>query len=274
MNKIIKLLALDIDGTLMGRDYILQEPVIEAIKRVKIQTDIKVVLASGRMTHSTIPIAEQLHIDTPLVVYQGAMINDFKNNKLLLHKTVDPHFAEQIIKDIENEDIHVNLYINDKLYMKQLSEIADVYSSSRYVKPILIDDYSLIYNTPPTKILGLDNDKEKIKRLTSELGEKYKGKLNIFGSSPRFIEVVNPEVNKGQTLVNMAKDLWDIDPVNIMAIGDADNDYDMLQLVGYSVAMGNATEKAKSVAKFVTLPATELGVVFAIEKIIFEGVKI
>ena len=143
MNNKIKLLALDIDGTLMGTDFVLQKPVIESIKKVQDNTDIIVLLASGRMTYSTLPIARQLGIIEPVIVYQGAMVNDFNNNKILFHQTVDPEYAIEIIDDLDKEGLHTNVYINDQLYMKKISEIAKTYSSYRYIEPNIVSDFIL-----------------------------------------------------------------------------------------------------------------------------------
>lgn len=271
MNSSIKLLVLDIDGTIVGNDYFLNPHIISVIKKVKRETDIKLLLASGRMTYSTQIIAEQLEIDTPLIVYQGAMVNDVKNNQILFHKTLDPVAGLEIIQDIENEDIHINVYIEDKLYMKELNEMAKTYTSYRSVVPNMINDFEFILDNPPTKILGLDDNTEKIHNLIENLQKKYLGRLNIFGSNPIFIEIINPEVNKGITLVEVAKNLWDIKPENIMAIGDGNNDYYMIKSVGYGVAMGNATEKIKSAAKYHTYSVNQNGAAYAIEQLIFQG---
>lgn len=269
----IKLLALDIDGTLMNRDYILREPVIKAIKRVIEETDIKVVLASGRMINSTIPVAEQLGITTPLITYQGALIKDFKTGKVFSHLLVPPDLALQLVFDMEEEGIHVNIYLNDTLCMKQITDIALSYSSARYVTPQTIEDYSIINIEPPTKIVGLDSDVEKIARITKKLKQKYLGKLSIFSSMPEYVEAVNPDISKGKALVKFAKEYWDIDPQDIMAIGDGDNDAEMVSLVGYGIAMGNAVDEVKSVARYVTKSVSEFGAAYAIEKFIFNEVN-
>lgn len=267
----IKLLALDIDGTLMNRDYVLKEPVIEVIKRVVNETDIKVVLASGRMIHSTVPVAKELGLTTPLVAYQGALIKDVNTGEVFSHLLVPADLALQVVEDMEEEGIHVNIYLDDVLCMKKITEIAMSYSSARYVTPKTIEDYNVMNSTPPTKIVGLDFDVDKIARITKKLKEKYAGKLNIFSSMPEFVEVVNPDISKGKALVQFAKNHWDIDPEEIMAIGDGDNDYDMISLVGYGIAMGNAVDEVKSVARFITKPVSQFGVVDAIEKFIFNG---
>ena len=267
----IKLLALDIDGTLMGRDYILPKPVIHTVKKVVKETNIIVMLVSGRMTHSTLPIAQQLGIETPLIVYQGAMVKDIKNNITLFHQPVDSKLAKEVVDDLEKENIHVNLYLDDELYMREITEIAMSYSSARYLTPKVYEDISIIEKIQPTKVVGLDLDIEKIQSISAVIKEKYKGRLNLFNSLPEYIEVVNPNVNKGKTLVNIAKSLWNIDPENIMAIGDGNNDIDMLKLVGYGVAMGNASEEVKQSARHITTTVNEYGASEAIEKLIFKG---
>jgi hypothetical protein len=270
-NKDIKLLALDIDGTLIDKDYIIKQPVKDIVKRVQQETDIKVVLASGRMSYSTKIVADELNITLPAVVYQGAMIKDLYKDEILFHKTIDPENSLKIIKDIEEEDIHVNVYIQDQLYMTKISEAAKVYSSYRNVEPVIIPDFSIVKNNPPTKILGLDRDTRKVEALKERLQKKYISILGIFASNPVFIEVIRPDLNKGKTLFKMAEDFWNIPQENIMAIGDGENDYEMVKGAGTGIAMGNATDKVKEVACYVSSPVSEFGAICAIEKFIFGG---
>ncbi|MEW5819864.1 MAG: Cof-type HAD-IIB family hydrolase [Cyanobacteriota bacterium] len=274
MSHSIKLLALDIDGTLMGHDYILRDEVVNTIKKVVHESEIKVVLATGRMTHSTVPIAKQMDITNPLILYQGAMVKDYVNNKILFKKPLPADLAEQIAEELESEDIQVNLYINDILMMKQITEVAISYGSARYVDPVKIKDFSVIRETSPIKIVGLDRNTKKISQLVTKYAKKYEGKLGIVSSIPEFLEVTSCDVNKGITLFKTAKELWNIEPENIMAIGDGNNDYDMIRLAGYGIAMGNATDKIKSVARYITKDVMELGSVEAIEKLIFLGVRL
>lgn len=266
MTNNIKLLALDIDGTLLGRDYIISDQVKAAIKSVIAQTDVKVVLASGRMAHSTNVVAEELGVTTPMVCYQGAMVIQYPEKDILFHKQVPTNLAKKVIKEIEAEDIHVNIYINDQIYMTKITEVATSYSSARYLTPNLVKDYSILDNNPTTKIVGLDTNPDKVARLIDRLQPKYVNSLNITSSNPEFIEVVNPDVNKGKTLYEFAEKLWGIMPENIMAIGDGNNDFDMINQAGVGVAMGNATDKVKAAAKFITDTVDNYGAVKAIEK--------
>lgn len=264
----IKLLALDIDGTIVNKSYELADTVAESIKKVCRTTDIIVMLASGRMLQATIPLAQMLELTTPVVVYQGAMVYDFSQKEIIFHQPVPPDLALDVVNDLESYGVHVNLYINGDLCMKEVPDIAKEYSSYRYVTPRVIDSYTIVTKNPPTKILGLERDTDKVQEIIKALSAKYGAELNVFGSNPTFIEVVNNQVNKGKTLMEVAKKFWNIDPENIMAIGDADNDYDMIKLAGYGIAMGNATPKTQSVADFITKSVDEHGVKHALEEFI------
>jgi Cof subfamily protein (haloacid dehalogenase superfamily) len=269
----IKLLALDIDGTIMDTDYLIKEPVKKIIKRVQEETNIIIVLASGRMTHSTKIVADELGITTIAIVYQGAMVRDFSNNKILYHKTLDPDCSLKVIEDIENENIHVNIYIDDNLYMKQESEIARQYTSNRNLQAHIIKDYSLLQHNPPTKLLALDRDTERLQKLKQVWRRKFNNKMSIFSSRDIYVEFVHKEVNKGKSLYEFARQHFNIDPTEIMAVGDGENDLEMIRDAGLGIAMGNAVDEVKQVAKHITSPVDQNGLVEAIESFIFNGAR-
>ncbi len=119
------------------------------------------------------------------------------------------------------------------------------------------------------KILAIDDDTELIESLQKEMAEKYKGKLYVIRSTPRFCEFSNPDATKGNA-VRFLAELWNIKKEEIMACGDQDNDIEMLLAAGVKVAMGNATEDLKKIADYVTDTVDNDGVVCAVAKYIGE----
>jgi hypothetical protein len=98
---------------------------------------------------------------------------------------------------------------------------------------------------------------------------KYGGRLYLASSRKRYLEMVDVQVNKGRALGYLAGSMG-ISANEVLAIGDSMNDVDMLEYAGIGVAMGNANEKVKAVADFITLLNTEDGVAFAVEKFVLD----
>ena len=114
----IKLIALDIDGTIMDKEYKISERVKNAIKEAT-NKGIFVVLATGRMYSATVPIAESLNLSTPIIAYQGGLVMEScKKAKVLLKYSLAPEISTKILDELDKFNIQVNVYYNDELYAR------------------------------------------------------------------------------------------------------------------------------------------------------------
>lgn len=261
----IKLIALDIDGTIMDGEYNISPAVQSCIQRAK-EKGIKVVLATGRMFRSTLPVAAQLGITTPLITYQGSLIRETTGEgKILLHHTIESDLAMQIIRELRKFNVQINVFDLENLFVESESQALRDYSKKRYVEYKRVDSFDNFSPLVPTKIITIDNDCERITSIQKTLCEKFRGLLNVTKSSSTYCEFINLNATKGNAILHLAK-LWGIDRSQIMAIGDHDNDMEMLEAVGVPIAMGNATQGLKSVASYVTQSVEEDGAALAIEK--------
>ena len=263
----IKMLVLDIDGTVYKKDFTASDKVKSCLKDLIVK-GIKVVLATGRMYSATVPIARELGINTPVICYQGGLIKEFYNSdKTLYEKMLPPALAREIIKNLKDRNIHFNLYIDDILIVENDSETIRRYTDERKVTYKVINSINDIDLNNVNKILAIDPDPQKIEKLTKELQKQYKDKLYIIRSMPIFCEFSNKDATKGNAIKFLA-DLWKIRDNEIMAIGDQDNDIEMLSAAGVKVAMGNATSGLKEVADFITESVDNDGVCVAIDRFI------
>ena len=105
----IKLLALDIDGTILKKDYSLSQKVKKAIQS-SVKAGVKVVLVTGRMYSATIFIAEELGLDTPIITYSGALVQT--SEKIFFEKLIPDAVARKVVKELRAFDLQVNLYMN------------------------------------------------------------------------------------------------------------------------------------------------------------------
>jgi hypothetical protein len=262
-----KLLALDIDGTILDKNFNISERLKTAVLEC-INGGVQVVVATGRMYSATVPIAKELALTSPLIVYQGSLVQEFYcSEEVLLHHTIEKNIAYHLIEDLKEKGIQINVYFEDKLYVEKESQILLDYVKKRdvpFYKMNLLNDSEKFF---PTKILGLDYDIEKINKIRDELKEKYKNILNITKSTEYFIEFVNKECSKASAILFLAE-RFGINPSEIMSVGDQDNDKEMLLISGIGVAMGNGDEELKKIAHFVTHSVENDGAAVAIEKFI------
>jgi Cof subfamily protein (haloacid dehalogenase superfamily) len=266
----IKLLVLDIDGTISGESNTVSAPVREAIAAVQAQ-GIQVAIATGRMYRSAVRFHQEINSMLPLAAYQGAWIQDPATQKIHRHWPVTKDIAHQLLDYLEQPELRsllsVHFYINDQLYVRDLSKDTEIYAQRSGITPIPVGDLRQVLTNEPTKVLALCDDAQIISQLLGNLRRQYTpAQLYLTTSVATFFEATNPLVNKGTAVRYIAEELLGIESRNVMAIGDNFNDLEMLQYAGIGVAMGNAPAGVKEVAQWIAPDVEEDGVVQAIEK--------
>lgn len=260
------MVATDIDGTIVkwGTDY--SKPVRNCIKKL-CENGIKVVLVTGRMHCATTHVAEALGIDTPIVSYQGGLIKN-KNGETLYQNNLPENYAEKIIKWARENDVHINLYIDDKLFVEHDNDFVRKYTDGKFITyEVCSFDKLKIKNV--NKILAIDfNDENRVTNWVRELKAKYP-ELYIVKSTPYFCEIGNANAKKSLGVEFLAKK-WNIKKDEILTIGDQDNDIELLKAGGVPVAMGNASEELKKYACYITDTVENDGFVKAIDKFVFK----
>ena len=178
-------------------------------------------------------------------------------------------YARELIKWARENNAHLNLYLDDKLYVEEDNETIQKYVIGKYVDYTVcnFDDLEI---ANVNKILAIDySDADKVTSWVEELRQKYPD-LYIVKSTPYFCEIGNIEAKKSSGVEYLRK-MWGIEKEEVMAIGDQNNDIELLKAGGIAVAMGNATKELKKYANFVTDTVDEDGFVKAVS--IYTGVK-
>lgn len=268
--KDIKLLVLDIDGTIAGHSNTLSTGVKQAIIAAQAR-GIQVAIATGRMYCSALRFHQEIGSTLPLMAYQGAWIQDPITQKIHRHWAVSREIAHQLIDYFEQPELRsllsVHFYINDQLYVRELTRETRIYAERSGITPIPVGDLRQALTNEPTKILALCDDTDVINQLLGNLRRQYTpAELYLTTSVATFFEATNASVNKGTAVRYLAEELLGLQLANVMAIGDNFNDLEMLEYVGLGVAMGNAPAQVQAIAQWVAPSVEEDGAAVAIEK--------
>lgn len=265
----IKLIATDIDGTILKRNFEFNQEVKDCISKLT-NEGIKVVLVTGRMYEAAGYIAQDLGLETPVVCYQGGLVRH--NNKTLYEKNLCPNYAKEIMFWAKENNVHLNLYMNDRLYVERDDETVKRYTGER-ATGYKVKSFNELTLEKINKLLLIDfNDTERVSCWENYLTEKYEN-LHIVKSMPYFCEVCHQEATK-MSAVNFLKKHWNIKTEEVLTIGDQNNDISLLQAGGIKVAMGNATDELKAVADYITDTVNDNGFVKAVERFVYNEAKL
>ena len=267
----IQLLVLDIDGTIAGESNQIRQPVLRAIQAAQ-NRGVQVAIATGRMYRSALRFHREVGSTLPLLAYQGAWIQDPGTQQLHRHWPVSQQTAHQLLDYFEQPQLRsllsVHFYINDRLYVRELTRETQVYSERSGIKPIPVGDLRQVLTDEPTKVLALSDDINLIDQLLGSLRQQYTpAELYLTKSVATFFEATHPAVNKG-TGVRYLAELLGIDAASVMTIGDNFNDVEMLEYAGIGIAMGNAPADVKAVAQWVAPSVEQDGAAAAIEEFV------
>lgn len=272
VNKPIKLVAIDLDGTVVSHTLGISDAVIAGLKRAQSEFGCKVVIATGRMFPSTIPFAQKLGTQQPVVSYQGAMIRDISTMHaeidaypVLYHQGLPLDLAGQILDVIQRKGYHANVYVKDVLYTNELNEKAWYYKNITGVTPIEAKDFASILTDTPSKIMLIE---EQCERIMQDLKAQFGEAINVCVSRKDFCEIVDARVSKWEAITQLLA-LWGLSPDDVLAIGDQENDLSMIQGAGLGVAMGNAPLHVQAHADYVTRDVESDGVLHALQKFVF-----
>jgi cof-like hydrolase len=269
----IKLLAIDMDGTLLNEEKHIDTPQKEAVQKA-IEAGIKVVLCTGRPLFGVLPVygeleLEKYNLDEYVILNNGCSLRKTTNWELLDNKEItkeDVIYLDKLRKGY-NLDLTVSndndyFVVGDKANKYTIEDGKLVYVD---IKPISLEEATSGKHTFfKSMYLG---EEEEIQRFKNDNENLLKDKYDAVLSQIHIFEMLPFGTNKAAALKELAEKLG-IEREEIMTIGDGNNDVEMLEFAGIGVAMGNGTESAKKAANYVTDTNENHGVAKAIEKYI------
>jgi hypothetical protein len=210
------------------------------------------------MFRSVRPYLEQAGIEDPVVCYQGAAVADPRTGEFLRHEPIPLELARETITVLQDQGFHVNCYVNDELYVAEVTAEADRYAGFQNLPLHAVGDLAAWLSEPPTKLVTID-DPDVLDGLEARMKERFAGRLYISKSLPFFLEFASPEVTKASGLEFLSEHLG-FTAERTVAFGDGENDVELLEWAGFGVAVANAHPRVLAVADWVCPSAAEEGV--------------
>ena len=264
MKQLPKLVAFDVDGTLVGRDLAISEGVRAAVARMQ-DAGIAGCLVTGRMYRATVPFARDLEFDAPVICYQGAAIIDPTTDDVLSHTALDNALVREIVGIAEQGKMHLQLYRNDEYYCEARNRFSDLYASLSEAQPVVVASLREAFAYSPATKAVIVADEPDARRYDEALRARFEGRANVTRSLPEFVEILDLAVDKGAALRFVAERLG-VEIERTVAIGDSWNDRPLLEAAGFGVAMGSAPDELRVVADAIVADVAHDGVVEALER--------
>jgi len=266
---VIELLALDLDGTLIGHDLTISPKVLTAIQHA-LDAGVRATIVTGRMFVAARPFAQRLGLHGPIVCYQGAAIFDLDSGEILRETPLSNAVAMRVYEMAKRAGLHVQMYRDDQFFVEEDNRYAELYAQLSRARPVVVESLAQTFADHDSTKVVVVTEPERANALVGELERLLGDQAYVTRSQAEFIEILNPRVNKGEALRFVAERLG-ISMEHTLAIGDSYNDLPLLQAAAIGVAMGSGPDELKAQADAVVADVAHDGVAAAIERFVLQG---
>ncbi len=245
----IKIIATDMDGTLLGSNHKISKLNQETLKKAQ-EKGIHLILASGRPLHGLVHQVEVMGLsteNTSLLAFNGAIIIDAKTHEVHISDTLSLDLTQRLIHKLKHFNVDIMLTDDTKLYSLKNDEIAQHEAWANDLDVIQTNYEKVDFR--PHKIL-VSAEPTYLDSIIDEIKDAFMGEADFVKSAPFYLECLIKNENKGKTLARFAK-MRNVQLDEIIAFGDNFNDMELIQTAGIGVAMGNAVDALKEVADFI-----------------------
>ena len=270
--KTIRALCTDIDGTLLDSRRELSHKTIEVIR--KLSPLMPVVLASSRMPSAMRHLQSELGIlEHPLICYNGGYVLRYHSageTDVLYSAEIPLSICEDILTLAKTTSVHISLYRQDQWFAPRVDEWTTREATITKVSPIVKPGEEVLdlwqKSTVGAHKVMIMGAAAEIKFLERALREAFSNEIHVYHSKSTYLELAPKVISKASALQLLLKQLYNIDLSEVIAFGDNYNDIELIQAVGLGIAVGNARNEVKAVAKEIALDSKHDGVANALYK--------
>ncbi|MCL5291326.1 MAG: Cof-type HAD-IIB family hydrolase [Actinobacteria bacterium] len=261
-----KLVAIDLDGTLLTEGYEIEPAALDAIQSAA-KMGVKFTIATGRMHGSAARFAEELGVEVPLITYNGSVVRCAISGNEYRHLKVPREAAIKALSLVGSDRALRYVFTYDRVITDTPDEWTDRYARILGVEMHLTEDLAnTSLDDDPTMIVFMCEE-GRTKMTTDLLAQELDSSVRLTNSNPWFVDVLHKDASKASSLRYVADKLGILIEETI-AIGDSWNDLEMIEAAGVGVAVANATEKLKERADYVTSAERGAGVAEVLEKFV------
>jgi Cof subfamily protein (haloacid dehalogenase superfamily) len=267
----IRLIALDLDGTLVGEDLYLRDRTVTAI-RAAVRRGVAVSIVTGRMSTSAITFARELGLVDPIVAYQGALIRamrplgDDRRGRLLQHRPLAAEVARDVVDWSRSVGLDPHINHLERFVIRADDPKAEDYSAFLGSRAELVPDLRAWIRRPVSKVLAVAHEAMD-PAILDVARARFQHRAEVTISHPRFLEFLAPGVSKASGVAHLARRAR-VPMANILAVGDQYNDLEILAAVGHGAAMPVAPEPVRRAARYSAPPLAEQGAAQLIERLV------
>ncbi|MDD7794993.1 Cof-type HAD-IIB family hydrolase [Clostridium sp. 'White wine YQ'] len=270
-----KLIAIDMDGTLLKDDKSISDITKMGLKSAQ-ELGVKIVLTSGRPIQGIKKYLDELDLtgeEDYVIGLNGALICKTSDYSVVSsNATLTGKDLKYIYNKVKGLNTYIHAFTNNGDLVNKTSKFSDNEEKRLNLKIKQVDFLKDVLDNDEILKVVLEEEKEVLDKITAKVPKELFEEYNVIRSVDFMLEFMNRGCNKASGLQKLVEYLG-ISKEEIIAIGDAENDIEMIEYAGLGVAMGNAKEEIKSIANFITKSNEEDGVTFVIEKFIVDTAK-
>ena len=226
-------------------------------------------IVTGRMYRAALPFARELGFDAPIICYQGAAVIDPMKDEVLLDVPLPNEAALQADAYARSRSLHIQLYKNDRYYCEERNRYSELYAKLSESEPVIVPSLREEFRFSDSTKACIIAEPQIVDREIDGVRQALGTLAYVTRSIPWFIEVMNPNVDKGKALALVAQCV-DVPLEETMAIGDSWNDIPLLKAAAFGVAMGSSPPELRAVSAAVVSDVAHDGVAEALERYVLQ----
>lgn len=267
----IRLVVVDLDGTLLDASKVIRPHIKTMVSGMR-KARVRFTIATGRFHKSAVRYAKELDLDTPIITSSGAQIVGTSGLKLSDLRLSVP-LARKVIREAEETEGVLYAFFDDEALANRPSTFTPRYSRSLGVPIRLQKTLAARLNKSPIMLVLRFPDINQAREVRRIMQERLGDTVRVGSSMPYFVDFLHPQASKANAVVKLCDHLG-IDTTEVLAIGDGENDLEMLKCAGIGALVSNAPEELKALVDYVSEGESTDGVIEIIERFVFERPRI